>query len=180
VLELAAGTGIFTALLLAHAEHVTAVDASPEALAINAARNGTDRVEHAVADLFEWEPPACSTTSASASDLARAGHALGRLRAMVARWCPGPGLVLRTTPGPITPSPTARRCSPGWATRRPDGVEDSARARDGRQFTIVKRYRSPPELDADLAGLGWSGPVRDHDLGVPPDGRTCALTASVS
>jgi len=40
---------------------------------------------------------------------------------------------------------------------RPDGVEDSQRARrDGRQFTIVKRYWAPADLEAGLTALGWS------------------------
>jgi hypothetical protein len=40
---------------------------------------------------------------------------------------------------------------------RPDGAESSERMlRDGRPFTIVKRYWSPPEVEADLAVLGWS------------------------
>jgi len=46
----------------------------------------------------------------------------------------------------------------GWGdAARPDGVENSERSlRDGRRFTIVKRYWSPPELETELAGLGWS------------------------
>jgi hypothetical protein len=46
----------------------------------------------------------------------------------------------------------------GWGdVRRPDGVENSERAlRDGRQFTIVKRYWRPGELEAELAALDWS------------------------
>jgi hypothetical protein len=46
----------------------------------------------------------------------------------------------------------------GWGdVRRPDGVENSERAlRDGRQFTIVKRYWRPGELEVELAALGWS------------------------
>jgi hypothetical protein len=51
------------------------------------------------------------------------------------------------------PAPVADRGD----ARRPDGVEDSERIlRDGRQFTIVKRYWTPGELDAELAALGWS------------------------
>ena len=38
VLELAAGTGLWTVLLTRWADHITAVDSSPEALAINAQR----------------------------------------------------------------------------------------------------------------------------------------------
>jgi demethylmenaquinone methyltransferase/2-methoxy-6-polyprenyl-1,4-benzoquinol methylase len=160
VLELAAGTGIFTALLLAHAEHVTAVDASPEALAINAARNGTDRVEHAVADLFEWEPPrrfdhVCFSFWISHVPATRwAGFWAMGARALVPGgrvwFCDNARADHAIAHGPALLAGVGD-------TRRPDGVEDSARVlRDGRQFTIVKRYWSPPELEAELAGLGWS------------------------
>jgi len=44
VLELACGPGVWTGHLLRHATDVTAVDASPEMLAIAAARVGTERV----------------------------------------------------------------------------------------------------------------------------------------
>ncbi len=44
VLELACGPGMWTGHLLRHATDVTAVDASPEMLAIAAARVGTERV----------------------------------------------------------------------------------------------------------------------------------------
>jgi len=57
VLELAAGTGTWTGELARHADHVTAVDAAPEVLAINRARHGGLRVTYVVADLFSWTPP---------------------------------------------------------------------------------------------------------------------------
>ena len=44
VLELACGPGVWTGQLLRYATDVTAVDASPEMLAIAAARVGTERV----------------------------------------------------------------------------------------------------------------------------------------
>ena len=56
VLELAAGTGIWTRRLLQHADRVTAVDAVPEVLDRNRARTG-DAAEYIVADVFTWEPP---------------------------------------------------------------------------------------------------------------------------
>lgn len=52
VLELACGPGMWTGQLLRHATDVTAVDASPEMLAIAAARVGGDRVRLLQADLF--------------------------------------------------------------------------------------------------------------------------------
>src|SRR5712671_32437 len=56
VLELACGPGVWTSQLLRHAADVTAVDASPEMLAIAAARVGDDRVRFVQADLFTWVP----------------------------------------------------------------------------------------------------------------------------
>lgn len=57
VLELACGTGAWTAELLRHAQVVTAVDASPEMLDLAAQRVANDpRVRFVLADLFAWRP----------------------------------------------------------------------------------------------------------------------------
>ncbi|MGN9788245.1 class I SAM-dependent methyltransferase [Nonomuraea sp. ZG12] len=60
LLELACGPGRWTAQLLQHATDVTAVDASPEMLAIASTRVGEDeRVRFVSADLFRWQPDRC-------------------------------------------------------------------------------------------------------------------------
>ena len=56
VLELAAGTGIWTQQLLRSARTVTAVDASADMLAINQAKVASPRVTYVLADLFSWQP----------------------------------------------------------------------------------------------------------------------------
>ena len=57
VLELACGPGTWTPQLLRNAATVTAVDASPEMLAIARRRvGGDDRVRFVLADLFTWQP----------------------------------------------------------------------------------------------------------------------------
>lgn len=56
VLELACGPGVWTGRLLRYAADVTAVDASPEMLAIAAPRVGRERVRFIQADLFTWRP----------------------------------------------------------------------------------------------------------------------------
>src|SRR4051794_14241251 len=64
VLELACGTGIWTRQLASVADRITAVDASPEVLAINrsqASRHadgqpGAARIDYVEADLFSWRP----------------------------------------------------------------------------------------------------------------------------
>jgi demethylmenaquinone methyltransferase/2-methoxy-6-polyprenyl-1,4-benzoquinol methylase len=57
ILELASGTGLWTRRLVERHAHVVAVDASPEAVAINRARVQSERVEYIEADLFSWTPP---------------------------------------------------------------------------------------------------------------------------
>lgn len=56
VLELACGPGVWTGQLLRYAADVTAVDASPEMLAIAAGRVGREPVRFIQADLFTWRP----------------------------------------------------------------------------------------------------------------------------
>ena len=56
VLELACGTGLWTAQLLRHADTVTAVDASAEMIAIASARVADERVRFIRADIFDWTP----------------------------------------------------------------------------------------------------------------------------
>jgi SAM-dependent methyltransferase len=56
VLELACGPGVWTSKLLRYAADVTAVDGSPEMLAVAAARVGRERVRFIQADLFTWRP----------------------------------------------------------------------------------------------------------------------------
>lgn len=56
VLELACGPGTWTGQLLRHAASVTAVDASPEMLAIARTRTLDQQVRFLQADVFTWRP----------------------------------------------------------------------------------------------------------------------------
>jgi demethylmenaquinone methyltransferase/2-methoxy-6-polyprenyl-1,4-benzoquinol methylase len=58
VLELAAGTGLWSQKLVQHASTLTCVDASPETLAINRSRTASSDtpVAYVEADLFSWWP----------------------------------------------------------------------------------------------------------------------------
>jgi SAM-dependent methyltransferase len=57
VLEIASGTGTWTMRLLSHATEVTALDSSPEMLALCKQKVGADpRVRYVEADLFTWDP----------------------------------------------------------------------------------------------------------------------------
>jgi demethylmenaquinone methyltransferase/2-methoxy-6-polyprenyl-1,4-benzoquinol methylase len=56
ILELAAGTGIWTVELSQMADHVTAIDISEEVLEINHAKAKVAHVHYHQSDLFEWQP----------------------------------------------------------------------------------------------------------------------------
>lgn len=56
VVELACGTGIWTQELAQLAQHVTALDASPEMLKINQTKVAAENVTYQQVNLFEWEP----------------------------------------------------------------------------------------------------------------------------
>ena len=56
LLELACGTGLFTRHLARRVPRMTAVDASPEVLALNQNRVAAANVQYVEADLFSWRP----------------------------------------------------------------------------------------------------------------------------
>ena len=56
VLELACGTGQWTAELARHASKLTAVDAAPEMLTLASARVRGKRIRFIEADIFDWRP----------------------------------------------------------------------------------------------------------------------------
>ncbi|SRR6266540_269510 len=165
VLELAAGTGIWTGRLLRHADQVTAVDAAPEALAINRAKHGDGRITYVAADLFSWAP-------SRRFDAVCFGFWISHVPA--ARWSQFWGLVdVALSPGgrvwfcdsacpehsnahgPQTVR--GRGDAPGHLERRP------RRLRDGRTFQVVKRYWWPAQLEAELAAMGWRASARHTD-----------------
>jgi demethylmenaquinone methyltransferase/2-methoxy-6-polyprenyl-1,4-benzoquinol methylase len=56
VLELAAGTGIWTQELLKTADHITALDSSEEMFELNRRRVQRSKVTYTLTDLFYWQP----------------------------------------------------------------------------------------------------------------------------
>lgn len=170
VLELACGTGLWTRRLVAHARRVTAVDGSPEVLALNRARLGKHgglpslpraeaggprergaAVEYVQVDLFTWNPPP------AAYDVCFFGFWLSHVppERFAAFWAlvraalrPGGRAVF------VDSGPAALGRARGAATDRT--VRSVA---DGREFRIVKRIYDPAALTAELAELGFTAHV---------------------
>jgi demethylmenaquinone methyltransferase/2-methoxy-6-polyprenyl-1,4-benzoquinol methylase len=146
VLELAAGTGIWTRHLLRHADRVTAVDAVAEVLELNRVRND-GAADYILADVFEWEPP-------RTFDVCFLGFWLSHVpsRNFEAFW----QLVGRSLKpeGRVFLVDNARL---GDSCHLVSSTGDVARRRlsDGREFDIVKRFWQASELERELAATGW-------------------------
>jgi SAM-dependent methyltransferase len=154
ILELACGTGIWTEQLLPFGGELTAIDASAEMLAINAARVRSSRVRYIQADIFQWRP-----SPADRYDTVFLGFWLSHVPParfedfwqLVGRWLAPGGRVFfvdsryqesSTAVDHVLPESDA-----GILTRR---------LNDGREFRVYKAFFQPEELRDRLQQLGWS------------------------
>jgi SAM-dependent methyltransferase len=148
VLELACGPGVWTSRLLRHATDLTAVDASPEMLAIAAARVSDDRVRFVQADLFTWVPD-------RRYDVVFFGFWLshvppGRFESfwsLVTDCLKDDGRVFFADDAYRTPDELIEGPSSATIRRRLD---------DGTSYRIVKVPHRPPDLEKRLRQLGWN------------------------
>jgi SAM-dependent methyltransferase len=147
VLEFACGPGVWTGQLLRYATDVTAVDASPEMLAIAAARNGSERVRFVQADLFDWKPD-------RRYDAVFIGFWLSHVPAerfesfwsLVADSLKTDGRVFFADDGYRTP---------GELIEGPESSTIRRQIPDGTAFRLVKVPHRPADLERQLRRLGW-------------------------
>jgi demethylmenaquinone methyltransferase/2-methoxy-6-polyprenyl-1,4-benzoquinol methylase len=159
LLELACGTGLFTRRLAPRVPHVTAVDASPEVLAINRGRVAADNVEYVEADLFSWRPAQRYDTVFFSFWLSHVPDQrfAAFWKTVAAALAPGGAAYLIDSA--FDPTSTAKdHVLPG----RDAGVV-TRKLNDGREFRIVKLFYRPDELAAKLAALGWRAEIRQTE-----------------
>jgi SAM-dependent methyltransferase len=152
VLELAAGTGIWTRKLVRLAGRVVAVDANAETLALN-----TPDAELVRADVFGWEP-------AERFDLVFFSFWLSHVPAerfdefwSLVRAALGPG-------GRVFLVDSGAGDTAHTGTDQADGEETRSLA-DGRRFRIVKRRWAPDELAERVRPLGFELELRNTEHG---------------
>jgi demethylmenaquinone methyltransferase/2-methoxy-6-polyprenyl-1,4-benzoquinol methylase len=154
VLELACGPGTWTAEILRYADSITAVDASPEMLALAAAAVGKHgaEVRFVNADLFSWEPDRLY-------DAVFFGFWLSHVP--VERFASFWAMVERAL------RPGGRVMFVDDAYREDDelieGPESSTilrRLEDGTPFRAVKVPYTPADLERRLAEIGWTFSVK--------------------
>ena len=159
VLELASGTGIWTERLLRTAASVTAVDASPEMVAINRARVADDRVQYVLADLFAWRPArvydgVCFGFWLSHVPRERLDAFLGMVASALR---PGGALFFVDSQSQRASSATS------LDQRRPQaGTQLMTRwLNDGREYRIVKNFYDPALLTERCAAVALEVAVRE-------------------
>ena len=150
---------------------MTAVDSSAAMLALNRAKNTATatRLTTIEADLFTWQPPRRYDTVFSSFWISHVP---------ASRWSDFWALVERAlVPGGRVhfldnahpEHARHREHAADWpeaaGLRPPDRPDErgdtmTRRLRDGSSYEIVKRYWHPPELERDLAALGWASEVR--------------------
>jgi demethylmenaquinone methyltransferase/2-methoxy-6-polyprenyl-1,4-benzoquinol methylase len=147
-LELACGTGIWTAVALPRVAHLTALDAAPEMLEVNRRKLAGPRVRYEQVDLFAWEPAQEYDLVFFAFWLShvppeRLDGFLDKLRRAVR---PGGQLFCVDEPAGTH----------NEVATSGDGHRQARRLADGREFTIVKVYYDPQELRIRLAQQGFT------------------------
>ena len=152
ILELACGTGLFTRHLAPRVPHITAVDASPEVLAINRSRVATTNVDYVEADVFSWRPAARYDSVFFSFWLSHVPE-----ERFAAFWnnvadALAPGGSAYLIDSAFDPTSTAKD---HVLPERDAGIV-TRRLNDGREFRIVKLFWEPQALAARLSALGWS------------------------
>jgi demethylmenaquinone methyltransferase/2-methoxy-6-polyprenyl-1,4-benzoquinol methylase len=157
VLELACGTGEWTAELARHTSQLTALDASPEMLAIASARIGDERVRFMRADVFDWQPDRrydVVTFSAWLSHVPPQHFA--RFWTLIDESLTARGRVFFIDELPAAAAGERTIAdAPAPAVERP--------LRSGARYRTVKVFYEPAALSTRLAELGWQVDV--HPVG---------------
>jgi demethylmenaquinone methyltransferase/2-methoxy-6-polyprenyl-1,4-benzoquinol methylase len=156
VLELAAGTGIWTAELLAQGASVTAIDAAPEMLERLRLRVGARPITTIEADLFAWRPPRQFDAVVSCFFMSHVPDQRfdGFLDLLSSSVRSGGRVFLLDS--------LRNERSTAIDHTLPLDRDQTMRRRldDGRSFLIVKRFRSDEELAAACARHGLAVDVR--------------------
>ena len=156
VLELAAGTGNYTGLLAEFADELTALDASPETLELNAAKLRNPAVTYRVADVFTLPASGDYDVVFFSFWLSHVPHTR-----FAAFWDIVAGL--------LAPEGRALFVDEGahflW---REDWIDEPAgvvrrRLSDGSEHRAVKVLWRADELQDALIGLGWDASVHAEE-----------------
>jgi len=155
-LELACGTGLFTRLLAPKVGRLTAIDASPEVLAINRGRVTGGNVEYVQADLFAWQPRERYDAVFFSFWLSHVPDERFAPFWKIVGTALAPSGAAYLVDSAFDPTSTAKDHP---LPERDAGIV-TRRLNDGREFRIVKLFYDPAALAAKLARVGFASDIR--------------------
>lgn len=154
VLEIACGTGWWTAQLAARAEQITVIDASSEMLErcrvrVEADGRSAAKLECLHSDIWEWRPERCFDAVFFGFWLSHVPEVRfdGFWEQVDAALLPGGRVFFVDSADPAGSSRAGYTAETSEAELR--------ELNDGRRYQIVKRYFDPGWLRQRLAGIGW-------------------------
>jgi demethylmenaquinone methyltransferase/2-methoxy-6-polyprenyl-1,4-benzoquinol methylase len=155
ILELAPGTGDWTQELVRIGQTVTALEASPEMIAINRERVADPRVEYQQADLFQWTPQQQYDLVFFAFWLSHVPPDLVDAFLLKVRDAVRPGGHLFIID----------QCNdlPGYPLGKKEGIFEERTLSNGRTFTIVKVFYHPGLLAEHVKRLGFDATAERVD-----------------
>jgi ubiquinone/menaquinone biosynthesis C-methylase UbiE len=153
VLELAGGTGWWTERLARTANHLTVVDGSPEALALNRDRVRRPDLDYVVADLFSWRPARTYDVVFFSFWLSHVPRSRFSAFWSLVRSCLAPGGRVFLIDNRSDPHPTGE-ITDSYVVRRQADL-DVRRLHDGSKYRVVEVYYEPDELVSLLGADGW-------------------------
>lgn len=151
VLELACGTGWWTEELTTYADHITAVDVAPEVIEINRGKVQNKKVTYTQADIFNWKPD-------SKYDVVFFSFWISHIppERFASFW--------NFVRSALTPNGRVFFLDNlKSATQKETDYQATTSIRtvkSGEQFTIVKIFYKPKELEHRLENLGWQVTVK--------------------
>ncbi len=160
ILELACGTGWWTERLSAYGSSLTAVDASPEVIALNKKRLPSKRIDYIQADLFTWQPEETFDTIFFSFWLSHVPPERFEGFWDLVRRSLKPGGRVFFIDSRYAPDATAKDQVLGDA----EAVSVTRRLSDGRGFEIVKVFYEPETLEVQLEALGWRVVVQQTEM----------------
>ncbi|MCI0708682.1 MAG: class I SAM-dependent methyltransferase [Chloroflexi bacterium] len=149
ILELAPGTGIWTQELVKLGERITAVDASPEMVAINQVKVQSDAIEYIQDDLFEWHSPRQYDMVFFGFWLSHVPpEKLAGFLAMVSAALKPDGVLFMVDSRREPTSTADNHVLPD------EGIRHERKLNDGSTYRIVKLFYEPEALQAAFAEAG--------------------------
>jgi demethylmenaquinone methyltransferase/2-methoxy-6-polyprenyl-1,4-benzoquinol methylase len=156
VLELACGTGMWTAELARHASSLTALDGAPEMLELARKRVASPEVDFVLADVFRWNPERTYDVVFSAFFISHIPpERFADFWSVVARALRADGRAVMIDELPAR----------AHLEQVHDGHLATRTLSDGSEHQIIKIFYEPDQLVTQLDELGWTAMVTEIEHG---------------